>query len=181
MKDSYPSGLRRIHLSHEHFLVCHRLCNLFRPINPHHPHNTAARQQFFTCGHHAPHQSVIEGVLDSFPQRNTYPFKQISRIMSSIDYENVPIATPAPGVIPNFVNPETRAPAVVAIAVVCLSLMWPISLLRLYTKIWINRSFGWDDGEFLEKTKWYYPAQTNTVSSILATVRSNAWLRALRG
>ncbi len=69
--------------------------------------------------------------------------------MASINYETVPIATPPPGVIPNFDNPETRAPAVIAIIVVCLALMWPIFILRLYTKIWINHSFGWDDGESL--------------------------------
>lgn len=58
----------------------------------------------------------------------------------------IPALPPPPGVVSNFVNPETRSPLVIAITVICLALMWPIFVLRIYTKIWLTRNFGWDDG-----------------------------------
>ena len=66
--------------------------------------------------------------------------------MASATMENYPAAPPPPGVTPNFVDPETRAPAVIAVSAVCLGLMWPVLTTRLYSKAWILRTFGWDDG-----------------------------------
>jgi hypothetical protein len=60
--------------------------------------------------------------------------------------DNTPLQLPPTGVNSNFENPETRAPLVIALTVVCLVLMWPTFLMRLYTKLWIMRSFGLDDG-----------------------------------
>lgn len=59
---------------------------------------------------------------------------------------NFPAVLPPVGVIPNFKNPENRAPIFVAFNSLCLAVMWPIFVIRIYTKSWILRSFGWDDG-----------------------------------
>lgn len=63
-----------------------------------------------------------------------------------MDMENYPAVPPPPGVTPNFVDPETRAPVVIVFSAISLGLMWPVLATRTYTKVWILRSFGWDDG-----------------------------------
>lgn len=65
---------------------------------------------------------------------------------SGYSLENIPVYPPPPGVTPNFVDPVNRAPIFVAFTAICLAIMWPIFLVRLYTKTWVLRSFGWDDG-----------------------------------
>ena len=65
--------------------------------------------------------------------------------MSSL--ENLPLEPPPPGQISNFKDPETRGPAVLVVCYILMSLMWPIFLSRLYTKIVILRTFGWEDGK----------------------------------
>ena len=61
--------------------------------------------------------------------------------------ENYPLLPPAPGQTSNFNNPESRGPAFVILCSVFIGLMWPILTLRLYSKAWLIRSFGWDDGK----------------------------------
>lgn len=60
---------------------------------------------------------------------------------------NYPYEPPPPGEIPNFVNPTSRGPAIVTVCYTFILLMWPILLLRLYSKVWVIRRFGWDDGK----------------------------------
>ena len=62
-------------------------------------------------------------------------------------YENYPLQPPPPGQISNFENPESRGPAIVILCSVFIGIMWPILILRLYSKVWLIRRFGWDDGE----------------------------------
>lgn len=59
---------------------------------------------------------------------------------------DIPIEAPPPGIMPNFINPETRAPIVIAITAICLALIWPAFGLRVYSKAYVSKSFGWDDG-----------------------------------
>ena len=61
-------------------------------------------------------------------------------------YENFPLQPPPPGQISNFENPESRGPAIVILCSVFIGIMWPIFILRLYSKVWVIRRFGWDDG-----------------------------------
>ena len=61
-------------------------------------------------------------------------------------YENIPLQPPPPGQTSHFDNPETRGPAIVILCSVFIGIMWPIFILRLYSKVWIIRRFGWDDG-----------------------------------
>lgn len=65
----------------------------------------------------------------------------------SIDYAHIPAMPPPPGVTSNFVNPKSRANVFIASSAVCLSLMLPIVIMRLFSRIWINRSFAVDDGQ----------------------------------
>lgn len=62
-------------------------------------------------------------------------------------YENDPLQPPPPGQISNFENPESRGPATVILCSVFIGIMWPIFILRLYSKVWVIRRFGWDDGK----------------------------------
>lgn len=63
-----------------------------------------------------------------------------------IDLTNYPVIPPPPGVTPNFVDLETRAPLVIVFSAISLGLMLPIVVARLYTKAWVLCSSGWDDG-----------------------------------
>ena len=45
-----------------------------------------------------------------------------------------------------FVVTPTMANIIVAISTICLILIIPLAALRMYSKIRIVRSFGWDDG-----------------------------------
>ncbi|KAL9577510.1 MAG: hypothetical protein Q9212_006315, partial [Teloschistes hypoglaucus] len=56
-----------------------------------------------------------------------------------------PLASPPPGVIPNFVNPESHAYQLVITVAVCLALVVIAVSMRLYTKHFITKSMGWDD------------------------------------
>lgn len=56
-----------------------------------------------------------------------------------------PLALPPPGVIPNFVNPESHAYQLIITVAVCLSLVVVAVFMRLYTKQFITHSMGWDD------------------------------------
>ena len=63
-----------------------------------------------------------------------------------MDLANYPAISPPPGVTPNFIDPETRAPLVIVFSAISLGLMLPILVARLYTKAWVLHSSGWDDG-----------------------------------
>ena len=61
--------------------------------------------------------------------------------------EDYPVGPPPPGQLSNFKDPESRGPAVAAVCYMFISIMWPICFLRLYSKVWILRKPGWDDGK----------------------------------
>ena len=67
--------------------------------------------------------------------------------MDSSFIENIPFGAPPAGQSSNFDNPDTRGPAVVVVCSVFIAFMWPFLLLRLYSKVWVIKSFGWDDGK----------------------------------
>ena len=62
-------------------------------------------------------------------------------------FENYPLQPPPPGQTSNFIDPESRGPAIIILCSVFIGIMWPIFILRLYSKVWVIRSFGWDDGK----------------------------------
>lgn len=59
--------------------------------------------------------------------------------------KDAPLAIPPPGQSSNFNDLGSRGPAVVVVCCIFMSLMWPIFLSRIYSKLFILRSFGWDD------------------------------------
>lgn len=65
--------------------------------------------------------------------------------LEGLDLSQIPAGTPPPGVIPNFVNPDTKANAVTAVSVV----MMTITALMVSARLWSNfssmRKFYVDD------------------------------------
>lgn len=64
---------------------------------------------------------------------------------------NVPAMAPPPGVLPNLKDPESRAYESIVTTAVCVSLMMPFFMLRLYSRIFVTRSLGWDDCKIKSK------------------------------
>lgn len=64
-----------------------------------------------------------------------------------MDYLNIsiPVATPPPGVTPNFINPPSRSHVAVAVCTVSLVVTFIFVVVRVYTRLRITCSFGYDD------------------------------------
>lgn len=78
--------------------------------------------------------------------------------------EDTPFLPPPSGQVSNFENPESRDPAIITVCSIFLALIWPMFLLRIYSKAWVTRTFGWDDGKGsqpqvrkLANVRWQYP------------------------
>ncbi|KAI0854946.1 hypothetical protein F4860DRAFT_520329 [Xylaria cubensis] len=65
--------------------------------------------------------------------------------LNEIDPWNTPLWPPPPGVIPNFVDPVSRAPVIREGIYSILAIMIVFVLLRLYSRTRLARCFGWDD------------------------------------
>lgn len=64
---------------------------------------------------------------------------------------------PPPGVLPNFVHPQSQTGANLACNILCLTLATICVAIRLYTRFVITHSHGWEDCEFcrwLEQRLW---------------------------
>ncbi|KAI9883549.1 MAG: hypothetical protein M1823_004691 [Watsoniomyces obsoletus] len=55
------------------------------------------------------------------------------------------LVPPPPGVIPNFVNPESVYGRVMTAELITLGFALPFVLMRIYTRFFITRAVGWDD------------------------------------
>ncbi len=66
---------------------------------------------------------------------------------SSYDLSQVPGLAPPPGVIPNFVDPYTRGPLLLALTTVAMGIMYVFVTARLYCKFYVQRKLSWDDCE----------------------------------
>lgn len=73
-----------------------------------------------------------------------------------MDLDHIPLGAPTPPQVSNFVDPPTYTSTLVGVSTICLSLMIPFAALRLYSKAWIVRSFGWDDGNFVDQLEIPY-------------------------
>ena len=58
---------------------------------------------------------------------------------------DTPMAKPPEGVIPNFVDPESRGYEPIITVSICLSLMIPFVITRIYANGFVTRHLGWDD------------------------------------
>ena len=57
------------------------------------------------------------------------------------------VVPPPPGVTPNFDHPVSRRRVHAVTAIASPLVAGPFFLLRMYSRIWITRTFGWDDCE----------------------------------
>lgn len=68
--------------------------------------------------------------------------------MSMAELAMTPAAPPPPGVVPSFDGSSDRARLYIVLCSVVLSVACMFVLLRLYAKLLILRSPGWDDCEY---------------------------------
>ena len=59
----------------------------------------------------------------------------------NLDYSKIPSAAPPPGVIPNFVNPETNAPMTTIVITILLPLTLLFVSMRVYSNLWVSHKF----------------------------------------
>lgn len=62
-----------------------------------------------------------------------------------MDPYDLPLAAPPPGIRPNPLHPESRAVVATSGIAICVFLMMVFVLMRVYIKLFISRTFGWDD------------------------------------
>ena len=65
----------------------------------------------------------------------------------SYDLSQIPALNPPPGVIPNFVDPYTRGPKLLALSAVAIGVMYLFVMARFYAKFYVQRRLTWDDCE----------------------------------
>ncbi len=64
------------------------------------------------------------------------------------DPATTPVLAPPPGVKSNFVDPYSRGPMLVQLNAILLTLVMLFFMMRMWTRVFITRSLGWDDCEF---------------------------------
>jgi hypothetical protein len=57
----------------------------------------------------------------------------------------IPAMEPPPGMTPNFVNPDSLYPFVIATCTLCLMLTTPALVIRMFTKIHVAKKVNWAD------------------------------------
>ncbi|KAI9814561.1 MAG: hypothetical protein M1827_003116 [Pycnora praestabilis] len=62
-----------------------------------------------------------------------------------MDYANIPVIPPPPGVQSNFVDPPTLKTSLIAVNAIFLPLMLIAVTIRLYVRSHIVKTLGWDD------------------------------------
>lgn len=58
----------------------------------------------------------------------------------------MPSIPPPNGIVPNFLNPYTRAPTQVIPTSIILGLVVVFFCNRVYVKLWLQKRLSWDDG-----------------------------------
>lgn len=71
-----------------------------------------------------------------------------------MDYLNlpVPIVSPPPGVTSDFTNPPSRSHVAVAVCTTSLVVTFLVCAMRVYTRLRVTRSFGYDDFKLSSST-----------------------------
>lgn len=65
--------------------------------------------------------------------------------MSPVILANMTLQSPPPGTISNFDNPPTERAEGEVTMVICMVLGAIFIALRIYTKVFITKMYGWDD------------------------------------
>ena len=63
----------------------------------------------------------------------------------NIDPSEIPALEPPPGVVPNFVDPYTRGPMLLALSAVAVGIMYLFVTIRIYCKFFVRKTLSWDD------------------------------------
>jgi hypothetical protein len=71
----------------------------------------------------------------------------LGEIPAGVDLTGMPAGEPPAGIEPNFIDPYTRGPAYIAVAVVCMALAFSFVATRLYTRFFVLKNPWWDDCE----------------------------------
>ena len=87
-----------------------------------------------------------------------------------MELENVPALAPPPGVIPNFTVFNERAELYNILCSILLVIVYVCLMLRLYAKVWIKRSPGFDDCKILIIVSPGINSLTFAVACVLGTV-----------
>jgi hypothetical protein len=99
----------------------------------------------------------------------------LSLYPSNVDLTKIPALDPPPGVTPDFVDPATRANLTLVSCAGIVAVMILFVMLRMYTKIYVIQTTGWDDCKQIRplSTRNIYVAtnMTDIDICILASVR----------
>ncbi|KAL8762941.1 MAG: hypothetical protein Q9184_001163 [Pyrenodesmia sp. 2 TL-2023] len=89
-------------------------------------------------------------------------------VVNPLDF---PLASPPPGVIQNLENPHSRTYQIYVVSAVFLGLTISFLLVRLYAKLYIQRSRSGDDcpSRPLIEAQWTLTARTDTSQADLIT------------
>jgi hypothetical protein len=66
---------------------------------------------------------------------------------AGIDLSQIPALQPPPGVVPNFIDPYTRGPMLIALSAVAIGIMYLFVVARFYCKLTLRHTVTWDDCE----------------------------------
>lgn len=58
------------------------------------------------------------------------------------------------GVIPNYIDPYTRGPLLLALSAVAIAIMYLFVVVRFYSKLHILHKLTWDDCEFFRNCEY---------------------------
>lgn len=75
-----------------------------------------------------------------------------SMIPPDLDLSKIPAYPPPDGMVSNFINPTTLAPAIIITSSVMVAIMVLCVVARMYAKAYVTHTVGWDDCEFLSTT-----------------------------
>lgn len=81
---------------------------------------------------------------------------------TSVDVSQIPALEPPPGLIPNFHDPYTKGPMLLALNAVAIAIMVLFVIFRFYCKIGLQHKLSWDDckcAEYLQDSAELIPEQ----------------------
>ena len=95
----------------------------------------------------------------------------VSIEMNSLqDLYDTPGLAPPPGVLPNFSNPVSRADSMRIVSSVSMAVAIGFVILRVYSRLWITRTFGKDDCKQPIKILLYYAYCREIDACVIAMV-----------
>lgn len=79
------------------------------------------------------------------PTIEVYSGQQLTLSREQVTVSGIPAGKPPPGISPNFVNPQTLAPAMLAVSIVMMTWALLFVIFRLYANFHGPRGLGIDD------------------------------------